>query len=63
MLWEVLTASSLLPPTAEEVLMEEDFKEMGEKSSMDVYISNVSQANKSVCTLYFTIAILKCIKL
>lgn len=29
MLWEVLTASSLLPPTAEEVLMEEDFKEMG----------------------------------
>lgn len=36
-LWEVLTASSLLPPTAEEVLMEEDFKEMGGgKSSTDV---------------------------
>lgn len=35
-LGDVLTASSLLPPTAAEVSMEKDFKEKGENSGLDV---------------------------
>lgn len=49
----MLTASSLLPPTAEEVLMEQDFKEKGKGVVwMSTFLARFSEVIKvSVHTL------------
>lgn len=67
-LWEVLTASSLLPPTAEEVLMKEDFKEKGRWGEkewvwMSTFLTPFLGGNKSARSSHLAIAILKCINL